>query len=46
MGLIGRMLERATENAVTPPGPEPGNVVTGRFSRDAAEFATGEGAGA
>lgn len=46
VGLIGRMLERATEANQTPSAPPAGNVVTGRFSRDAAEFATGEEAGA
>ncbi len=45
VGLIARMLERATETAPPPWAPEPGNVVRGRFSRDTAEFATGEGAG-
>jgi transposase len=50
VGLISRMLERATEN-VPPPSPATGsaaasNVAPGRFSRDASEFATGvEGAG-
>lgn len=42
VGLIGRMLERATENTALPGPPEATNVVTGRFSRDASEFATGE----
>ena len=42
VGLIGRMLERATEDTPSPAPPEATNVVTGRFSRDAAEFATGE----
>ncbi len=42
VGLIGRMLDRATENTEAPTGPPPstGTVVTGRFARDAAEFAT------
>jgi len=48
VGLISRMLERATENA-PPPSPATGaaapNVVPGRFSRDASEFAPGTGAG-
>jgi len=43
VGLISRMLERATENA---PPPAPGataavaNAAPGRFSRDASDFAT------
>ena len=47
VGLIARMLERATENAPpSPPTPAAtGNVVPGRFSRDASEFATITGAG-
>jgi len=48
VGLISRMLERATENA-PPPATGAGaasNVIPGRFSRDASEFATSvEGAG-
>ena len=46
VGLISRMLERATENAPPPAaGAAAGsNVIPGRFSRDASEFATGEGA--
>jgi len=44
VGLIGRMLERATE-AAERPAPATGNVIPGRFCRDASEFATGEGAG-
>jgi hypothetical protein len=49
VGLIGRMLERATETA--PPSSSVAdaaacsNVIPGRFSRDASEFAVGEGAG-
>lgn len=39
VGLIGRMLERATEHAEPEPPPPTGNVVTGRFARDADEFA-------
>ena len=45
VGLIGRMLERATESAPQPSPPAAANVIPGRFSRDASEFATGEGAG-
>ena len=45
VGLIGRMLERATESTERPAPPAPTNVIPGRFSRDASEFATGEGAG-
>jgi len=45
VGLIGRMLERATENAAPPSPPAAGNVIPGRFSRDTSEFATGNGAG-
>ena len=48
VGLISRMLERATETAPSA-SPEPGaaaapNGAPGRFCRDASEFATGEGA--
>lgn len=41
VGLIGRMLERATENnpSASPPAPA-GTVVTARFARDPDEFAT------
>jgi hypothetical protein len=45
VGLIGRMLERATETAPQPALPGLSNVIPGRFSRDASEFATGTGAG-
>jgi transposase len=45
VGLIARMLERATENAPPPTPAATGNVVPGRFSRDASEFATVTGAG-
>jgi len=46
VGLISRMLERATENAPPPAPPAASNVIPGRFSRDVSEFATGvEGAG-
>jgi hypothetical protein len=38
IGLIARMLERATEGHVDPQPPA-GNVVAGRFARDPAEFA-------
>jgi transposase len=41
VGLIGRMLERATENNQPPVVPAPANVVTGRFARDPGEFVTG-----
>jgi hypothetical protein len=40
VGLIGRMLERATENARPVPPPQPGVVVAARFARDPGEFAT------
>jgi transposase len=42
VGLIGRMLERGTENtpAASQP-PLPGVVVTGRFAREPEHFATG-----
>ena len=40
VGLIGRMLERGTEQATTPvPPPLPGVVVAGRFARDPGHFA-------
>jgi transposase len=39
VGLIGRMLERATENAA-PAAPTPATVLTGRFARDPEHFAT------
>jgi transposase len=39
VGLIGRMLERATENTTTQPSL-PGVVVSGRFARDPGHFAT------
>jgi transposase len=45
VGLISRMLERATENAPPPAPLAASNVIPGRFSRDVSEFATGEGAG-
>lgn len=37
--LIGRMLERGTENDATTPQPTPGTVVTPRFTRDHSHFA-------
>jgi len=40
VGLIGRMLERATEHTVVQPSL-PGTVTTGRFARDPAHFAVG-----
>jgi hypothetical protein len=41
VGLIGRMLERASESNDTAPAPEPAPaVVSTRFARDATEFAT------
>lgn len=41
VGLIGRMLERATENNAPPDAPaSAGTVVAGRFARDPGEFAT------
>jgi transposase len=44
VGLIGRMLERAVERAPDEPArPPAGNVVPGRFARDAAEFAVNRG---
>ena len=39
VGLIGRMLERGTEQAATPPPLLPGVVVAGRFARDPGHFA-------
>jgi hypothetical protein len=42
VGLIGRMLERGTENTATPPPARPapaGEVITPRFARDPDEFA-------
>ena len=38
VGLIGRMLERGTEQAIIQPAL-PGTVVAGRFARDPAHFA-------
>jgi hypothetical protein len=40
VGLIGRMLQRATENATTTQPPQPGVVVAARFARDPDQFAT------
>ncbi len=42
VGLIGRMLERATEDAEAPPAPQ-GMLLPGRFERDPGEFAVGGG---
>jgi hypothetical protein len=42
VGLIERMIERATENAEAPAAPV-GDVVAGRFERDPGEFAVGGG---
>ena len=39
VGLIGRMLERGTENAAAPPPAPAGTVIAGRFARDAGHFA-------
>ena len=47
VGLIGRMLERATENTTTAAQPPlPGVVVPARFARDPGEFATRANGGA
>lgn len=44
MGLIGRMLERGTENGGAPPPPTPsGTVVAPRFARDDSHFAVRAG---
>jgi transposase len=43
VNLVGRMLERATEQQPDEP-PPPANVVPGRFARDPAEFAVDRGA--
>ena len=40
IGLIGRMLERGTENTTTTEPSLPGMVVVGRFARDPEHFAT------
>ncbi|MEX2549669.1 MAG: hypothetical protein WD638_05555, partial [Nitriliruptoraceae bacterium] len=42
VGLIGRMLERGTENTTIQPAL-PGTVVAGRFARDADHFAVRAG---
>jgi transposase len=42
VGLIGRMLERGTENTTIQPAL-PGSIVTGRFARDPSHFAVGAG---
>ena len=44
VALIGRMLERGTENT-TIPATLPGTVVTGRFARDREHFAVRTAAG-
>ncbi len=46
VGLIGRMLERATGNTTTAQQELPGVVVTARFARDAGHFATRANGGA
>ena len=45
VGLIGRMLERGTENDPDGPGQQapPGNVVAPRFARDHSHFAVRAG---
>jgi transposase len=43
VGLVGRMLERAVERTPAEPPPPEGNVVPGRFARDADEFAVNRG---
>lgn len=44
VGLIGRMLERGTENGGAPPPPTPsGTVVAPRFARDDSHFAVRAG---
>jgi hypothetical protein len=40
VGLIGRMLERATETTSTTPEPSPGVVVSARFARGPEHFIT------
>jgi transposase len=40
VGLIGRMLERATEHTPTATQPMPGVIVPARFAREAEHFAT------
>jgi hypothetical protein len=44
VGLIGRMLERGTENATIQPAP-PGTVIPARFARDPEHFAVRAAAG-
>jgi hypothetical protein len=46
VGLIGRMLERGTEHAMTAQPALPGVVVTGRFARDPGHFAVARTTGA
>jgi hypothetical protein len=43
VGIVGRMLERGTENGATNPAPPApaGEVLTPRFARDTGEFAAG-----
>jgi hypothetical protein len=43
VGLIARMLERATEHATDDQPPPASNVNAGRFARDASEFAVDRG---
>jgi len=46
VGLIGRMLERGSEQTpIQPPLPGTGTVVAGRFARDPGEFATRRASG-
>jgi hypothetical protein len=40
VGLIGRMLERCTQNTTTTQPSLPGVIVVGRFARDPEHFAT------
>ena len=41
VGLIGRMLERGTEQQTVIQPALPGTVIAGRFARDPADFAVG-----
>jgi hypothetical protein len=43
VGLIARMLERATERDTDQPPSPAGIVIAGRFARDASEFAVDRG---
>jgi hypothetical protein len=45
VGLIGRMLERGTEQTTTPP-PAARTVIAGRFARDPGHFAVARTTGA